>query len=108
LIVSTFEALFFLPSHYAEWGPRERNIVRKPKKDRFETCRAISDVLENLYNRKGLYLVILLLITVGVFSLVGTLKQDLFSAEDYSYFNIEDHYTAWFDIGPDKPYCAEL
>jgi len=45
--------------------------------------------LENLYNRKGLYLVILLLITVGVFSLVGTLKQDLFSAEDYSYFNIE-------------------
>jgi multidrug efflux pump subunit AcrB len=28
-------------------------------------------------------------LTVGVFSLVGTLRQDLFSAEDYSYFNIE-------------------
>lgn len=90
LIVSTFEALFFLPSHYAEWGPRERNIVRKPKKDRFGIFVGRYQMfLENLYNRKGLYLVILLLITVGVFSLVGTLKQDLFSAEDYSYFNIE-------------------
>jgi len=90
LIVSTFEALFFLPSHYAEWGPRERNIVRKPKKDRFGIfVGRYRMFLENLYNRKGLYLVILLLITVGVFSLVGTLKQDLFSAEDYSYFNIE-------------------
>jgi len=90
LIVSTFEALFFLPSHYAEWGPRERNIVRKPKKDRFGILVGRYQMfLENLYNRKGLYLVILLLITVGVFSLVGTLKQDLFSAEDYSYFNIE-------------------
>ncbi len=90
LIVSTFEALFFLPSHYAEWGPRERNIVRKPKKDRFGIfVGRYRMFLENLYNRKSLYLVILLLITVGVFSLVGTLKQDLFSAEDYSYFNIE-------------------
>lgn len=90
LIVSTFEALFFLPSHYAEWGPRERNIVRKPKKDRFGIfVGRYRMFLENLYNRKGLYMVILLLITVGVFSLVGTLKQDLFSAEDYSYFNIE-------------------
>jgi multidrug efflux pump subunit AcrB len=90
LIVSTFEALFFLPSHYAEWGPRERNIVRKPKKDRFGIfVGRYRMFLENLYNRKGLYLVILLLITVGVFSLVGTLKQDLCSAEDYSYFNIE-------------------
>ena len=90
LIVSTFEAWFFLPSHYAEWGPRERNIVRKPKKDRFGIfVGRYRMFLENLYNRKGLYLVILLLITVGVFSLVGTLKQDLFSAEDYSYFNIE-------------------
>ena len=90
LIVSTFEALFFLPSHYAEWGPRERNIVRKSKKDRFGIfVGRYRMFLENLYNRKGLYLVILLLITVGVFSLVGTLKQDLFSAEDYSYFNIE-------------------
>ncbi|MDD4451014.1 MAG: efflux RND transporter permease subunit, partial [Sphaerochaeta sp.] len=81
---------FFLPSHYAEWGPRERNIVRKPKKDRFGIfVGRYRMFLENLYNRKGLYLVILLLITVGVFSLVGTLKQDLFSAEDYSYFNIE-------------------
>ncbi|MEA5029209.1 MAG: efflux RND transporter permease subunit [Sphaerochaeta associata] len=90
LIVSTFEALFFLPSHYAEWGPRERNIARKSKKDRFGIfVGRYRMFLENLYNRKGLYLVILLLITVGVFSLVGTLKQDLFSAEDYSYFNIE-------------------
>ncbi|MDD4450442.1 MAG: efflux RND transporter permease subunit, partial [Sphaerochaeta sp.] len=51
LIVSTFEALFFLPSHYAEWGPRERNIVRKPKKDRFGIfVGRYRMFLENLYN----------------------------------------------------------
>jgi multidrug efflux pump subunit AcrB len=30
-----------------------------------------------------------LVLTLGVLSLVGMLKQDLFAAEDYSYFNIE-------------------
>ncbi len=29
LIVSTGEALFFLPSHYAEWGPRGKNKKEK-------------------------------------------------------------------------------
>ncbi len=90
LIVSTFEALFFLPSHYAEWGPRERKADKKPRKKPFDAFIAkYRRFLEAVYKHKGLYLLITLLITLVVFSLVGTLKQDLFSAEDYSYFNIE-------------------
>lgn len=90
LVVSTFEALFFLPSHYAEWGPREKKSGQKQKTSRFDAfIGRYRRVLEVVYKRKGLYLILTLLITLGVFSLVGTLKQDLFSAEDYSYFNIE-------------------
>jgi len=90
LIVSTFEALFFLPSHYAEWGPREKKADKKPRRKPFDAFIAkYRRFLEAVYKRKVLYLLITLLITLAVFSLVGTLKQDLFSAEDYSYFNIE-------------------
>ncbi|HKL60400.1 MAG TPA: efflux RND transporter permease subunit, partial [Sphaerochaeta sp.] len=94
LIVSTGEALFFLPSHYAEWGPREgTNKKKKKKKESGAWFNPIQQGYVNLltksYRFKGLLLFLALALTVGVFSLVGTLKQDLFSAEDYSYFNIE-------------------
>lgn len=90
LIVSTFEALFFLPSHYAEWGPREKQIRKLNESNRFNRfAQRYIRVLQHMYEKKFRYLLGALLITLGVFSLVGTLKQDLFSAEDYSYFTIE-------------------
>ncbi|HHT81138.1 MAG TPA: efflux RND transporter permease subunit [Spirochaetales bacterium] len=91
LIVSTAEALFFLPSHFAEWGPREGS-KRKQKEPGvwFETVQGgYTKLLAKLYRFKGLLLLLALVVTLGVFSLVGMLKQDLFSAEDYSYFTIE-------------------
>ncbi|NBK20699.1 MAG: efflux RND transporter permease subunit [Spirochaetia bacterium] len=92
LIVSTGEALFFLPSHYAEWGPREK-AKRKKKREPgawFDPVqRGYVNLLAKAYRFKGLILLLALALTLGVFSLVGMLKQDLFSAEDYSYFNIE-------------------
>ena len=92
LIVSTGEALFFLPSHYAEWGPREKE-KRKSKKEPgawFEPVQqGYVNLLAKMYKIKGLWLFLALALTVGVFSLVGMLKQDLFSAEDYSYFTID-------------------
>ncbi len=92
LIVSTGEALFFLPSHYAEWGPRE-NPKRKKKKESgawfAPVQRGYINLLAKFYRSKGLVLVLALVLTLAVFSLVGFLKQDLFSAEDYSYFDIE-------------------
>ncbi len=89
LIVSTFEALFFLPSHYAEWGPRKLK-QEKAGKQRFERfIGAYTRALAWTLDRKGRFLILALLVTAGIFSLVGGLRQDLFSAEDYSYFNIE-------------------
>lgn len=90
LIVSTVEALFFLPSHYAEWGPRDKQIRKIAESKRFERfANRYLALLERMYRKKGLYLALIVAIMVAVFSLVGTLKQDLFSAEDYTYFNIE-------------------
>lgn len=90
LIVSTLEALFFLPSHYAEWGPREKQIRKLNESNRFHRfAQQYLKLLQKMYQKKGLFLIVILLIAIGVFSLVGTLKQDLFSAEDYSYFTIE-------------------
>lgn len=89
LIVSTLEALFFLPSHYAEWGPR-RLKQEKAGKQRFERfINAYQHALAWALDRKGRLIILTLLVTAAIFSLVGGLRQDLFSAEDYSYFNIE-------------------
>ena len=89
LIVSTFEALFFLPSHYAEWGPR-RLKQEKAGKQRFERfINTYQRALAWALDRKGRFILLTLLVTAAIFSLVGGLRQDLFSAEDYSYFNIE-------------------
>jgi multidrug efflux pump subunit AcrB len=90
LIVSTAEALFFLPSHYAEWGPREKNKKKKEPGTWFiRIQRGYSKFFAKAYQFKILILLFAIVLTVGVFSLVGNLRQDLFSAEDYSYFNIE-------------------
>ncbi|MDY0289697.1 MAG: efflux RND transporter permease subunit [Sphaerochaeta sp.] len=93
LIVSTGEALFFLPSHYAEWGPRDSSKRKKKKKEPgtwFNPVqKAYPVLLAKLYRFKALVLFLALVLTLAVFSLVGFLKQDLFSAEDYSYFDIE-------------------
>ncbi len=89
LIVSTLEALFFLPSHYAEWGPREKGNKAK-KESRFDRMvKRYLAVLNRMYRHKIQFLVFFLIVAIGVFSLVGTLRQDLFSAEDYSYFTID-------------------
>ncbi|NCC66562.1 MAG: efflux RND transporter permease subunit, partial [Spirochaetia bacterium] len=91
LIVSTVEAIFFLPSHYAEWGPREK--LKKQKRERKKIfvplVNRYTKLLSALYTKKVLFLLLALVLTLGIFSLVGTLRQDLFSAEDYSYFSIE-------------------
>ncbi|MGD6731451.1 MAG: efflux RND transporter permease subunit [Pleomorphochaeta sp.] len=90
LIVSTGEALFFLPSHYAEWGPSEKKKrKREPGAWFIKIQKVYSKIFVKVYKFKILALLFALVLTVGVFSLVGNLRQDLFSAEDYSYFNIE-------------------
>ena len=89
LIASTFEAMVFLPSHFADWrggkrkGPGLRDSVFSKLRDGF------GSLLDRLYRRKGLVVVAAVVITVLSFTLVSTVRQDLFSAEDFTLFYID-------------------
>ena len=89
LIASTFEAFIFLPSHFAEWpgGGRGRSSLR----DRiFLNLRSsFSRLLRRLYRHKFLVLTAAVLIMVLSFALLPTVRQDLFSSEDFTLFYID-------------------
>ena len=90
LIASTGEALFILPSHFADWG----KVRNKPKKrvagQWFDKVQhGYGKMLDVFYRFKKLFLLLFVVIMVGSFSLVSMLRIDLFSAEDYSYFTID-------------------
>ncbi len=86
LIASTFEALFFLPAHFADWSGR----AKERGKALFNRFRSwYSRLIERIYRRRKTALAIMLLITVGGLSLITTVRQDLFSAEDFSLFYID-------------------
>ncbi len=90
LIASTGEALFILPSHFADWGKEKRNRKRKDPGWWFDAVqRVYARMLDFFYRFKKLFLVLFVLIMIGSFSLVSFLSIDLFSAEDYSYFTID-------------------
>ncbi len=84
LLVSTLEALFFLPSHYAEWGGG------KGFGSFFASLRPpFLRLFEGIYRRKKRAVLLMVLFAFGAFSLVPGLRQDLFSAEDFTLFYIE-------------------
>ena len=86
LIASTFEAAFFLPSHYADWPGGERGVKRAffdKLRDRFGV------LIRNLYRRKGLTVGVMVAVLIGSFTLVPFVQQDLFSSEDFTLFYIE-------------------
>ncbi|WP_319476052.1 efflux RND transporter permease subunit [Marispirochaeta aestuarii] len=89
LIASTLEALVFLPAHYAEWpGGRKKKagILAGPLEG---LQRSFARMLAFLYKRKKRTLAGALLFLVASFSLVPYIRQDLFSAEDFSLFYID-------------------
>jgi multidrug efflux pump subunit AcrB len=86
LIASTFEALVFLPAHFADWSGKAKERG-KALFNRFR--RWYSRLLERVYRRRKTALAVMLLITVGGLSLITTVRQDLFSAEDFSLFYID-------------------
>ncbi|MBB6479362.1 efflux RND transporter permease subunit [Spirochaeta isovalerica] len=87
LIASTFEALVFIPSHYAEWPGGKK--IRKEGRFFDPFKKAYSRILEKLYKRKGLAVAGAMFIMFGLLGLTGALNIDLFSAEDYTYFTID-------------------
>ncbi len=89
LTASTLEALFFLPSHYADWpgGKKKKaGLLNGPVSGLQKRFRTVSGML---YRHRGFSLLVLVLIVVGLFSLLPVVKQDLFSAEDFTLFYID-------------------
>ena len=88
LIASTGEALFILPSHFADWGKERKRS--KQAGQWFEVVQSLyAKMLKVFYRFKKLFLLLFILIMIGSFSLVSLLAIDLFSAEDFSYFTID-------------------
>ncbi|MDC7232790.1 MAG: efflux RND transporter permease subunit [Spirochaetales bacterium] len=88
LIVSTFEAIVFLPSHYADWPSGKKRKAGEGKVF-VKVRKAFSSVLQKIYKRRKLSVLVVFLFSIGAFSLVPRLNQDLFSAEDFTLFYID-------------------
>ncbi|MBI9103102.1 MAG: efflux RND transporter permease subunit [Spirochaetales bacterium] len=99
LIASTAEAIIFLPSHFADWpgGKKTRKEKFYPRIKAF-----YSRILDKVYNRKGIAVVLLFIFMILSFGLVALLDQDLFSAEDFTYFSID------IEMAPGTPSARTL
>lgn len=86
LLVSTAEAILFVPSHLVHWPGRD-----EPKRaSLFETLqRRFEKLVRILYAKRGWTLAAFATIAVGIFSTLAFVRVDLFSAEDYSLFYID-------------------
>lgn len=86
LIASTFEAAFFLPSHYADWPGGAKATDRKI----FESLRRrFRSFIAVVYRRRGIAITAMVVVMIGVFATVPFIQQDLFEAEDFTLFYIE-------------------
>jgi len=86
LFASTFEASFFLPSHFADW-PGKSKIKRTRVFDLFRTW--FGKVITIIYRFRLLVIIGLILIIIIAFAIVPFIQQDLFSAEDFTLFYID-------------------
>ncbi len=87
LLLSTGEALLFIPAHFAHWPGNRKRRNDSVRWIRFRDF--FGRILEKLYGKKGLTVSIILLLMVLSFTLVPLLETDLFSAEDYTVFYID-------------------
>ncbi|QEN03875.1 efflux RND transporter permease subunit [Thiospirochaeta perfilievii] len=87
LIASTFEAIVFIPSHYADWPHGKKESVVFQRFTRFQN--GFKSLIKSVYSKKKIVLPMLFLVVVAAFSLVPLLNQDLFSAEDFTLFYID-------------------
>lgn len=86
LIASTFEALVFLPVHFADWAGKAKEKSRR----RFDQIRSrYRKLLSSLYSHRKKTILLMLLVMILILGLTGTVQQDLFSAEDFSLFYID-------------------
>ncbi len=87
LLASTLEAILFIPSHAAEW-PGGDKLSSKP--DLFQRIRpGFERFVKRLYGRRKLVVLGFAVVTVAIFSTIPFIRQDLFSAEDFTLFYID-------------------
>lgn len=86
LLASTFEASFFLPSHFADW-PGKSKLKNTRIFDLFRKWFGIA--LTRIYRFKLPVVTGLILLIISAFAIVPFIQQDLFSAEDFSLFYID-------------------
>ncbi|MBN2738213.1 MAG: efflux RND transporter permease subunit [Spirochaetales bacterium] len=86
LLASTFEAAFFLPSHFADW-PGKGKVKDLKFFDSFQIW--FRKIITRLYKIKSLVVVFLIVIIIVSFAVIPFIQQDLFSAEDFTLFYID-------------------
>ena len=86
LAASTFEAIFFIPNHYAEWPGGN-----KARKDEWFSAfkKGYTRFITAAYKKKKTVLAGFFIFLIGSVSLSPFLGQDLFSAEDFTLFYID-------------------
>ncbi|MDZ7795429.1 MAG: efflux RND transporter permease subunit [Spirochaetia bacterium] len=83
LLASTFEALVFLPVHFAEWAGKTKTKSKRI----FEALRSRYEaLLHALFLRRKRTIIVMVVIMITLLGLTGTVQPDLFSSEDYSLF----------------------
>lgn len=87
LLASTLEAIVFIPAHSAEWPGGD---MLRSKPDLFDRLKPrFERLVRALYRRRLLVVLGFALVAGGIFATVPFIRQDLFSAEDYTLFYIE-------------------
>ncbi|MDX9898688.1 MAG: efflux RND transporter permease subunit [Spirochaetia bacterium] len=87
LIASTIEAILFIPAHSVEWPGGD---LLKTKPDIFDKIKPSFDrFIRSLYKKRLIVVLGFIVVAAGIFSTIPFLKQDLFSAEDFTLFFID-------------------
>jgi multidrug efflux pump subunit AcrB len=88
LVASTCEAVFFLPSHYADWPGGLGSGGRRARF--FENLQSMyGRVVRKAYVHRVVVVAATFVVVVLSFSLVRSIPPDLFASEDFSVFYIE-------------------
>jgi len=85
LAASTFEAIVFIPAHFAEWPGKARERGKRI----YERVRVVFErFLSRVYRRRGIAVALMFAVMIVVLFLVTTVDQNLFNSEDSTYFYI--------------------
>jgi multidrug efflux pump subunit AcrB len=86
LVASTFEAMIFLPSHFADWG----GAVKGENEGPIGRLRGVfKEGITLLLRHRLKTLLVTLLLFIAAVVMLGQIKQDLFAEEEWSQFYID-------------------